>query len=204
MFKISFREVETLLIQVEGLMNNRPLTYQTDELKDEPLTPNHMIFGFALPNIASDITKEVDDDKEYSATVNKRLKYVATVKAHLWRRWTREYLQGLKEYQRQSSTISRVPEKGEIVLVVDSSIQKRYWQMGNVIDYIKSKDEMIRAVKVHVLGQGNLIEIIARHCIIRVKGTGCGQETQIERKRNQEKTKRLATFAGEEIRADYK
>ena len=153
MFKISFREVETLLIQVEGLMNNRPLTYQTDELKDE-------------------------------------------LKAHLWRRWTREYLQGLKEYQRQSSTISRVPEKGEIVLVVDSSIQKRYWQMGNVIDYIKSKDEMIRAVKVHVLGQGNLIETIARHCIIRVKGTGCGQETQIKRKRNQEKTKKTCNFCG--------
>ena len=62
--KLSFREVETLLIQVEGLMNNRPLTYQTDELEDEPLTPNHhMIFGYALPNIASDITKEVDDDE---------------------------------------------------------------------------------------------------------------------------------------------
>ena len=122
-----------MLIQVEGLMNNRPLTYQTDELEDGPSTPNHMIFCYALPNIASDITKEVDDDEEYSATVNKRLKYVATVKAHLWRRWTRGYLQGLKEYQRQSSTISKVPEIGEIVLVVDSSIQKRFWRMGKLL-----------------------------------------------------------------------
>ena len=31
--------------------------------------------------------------------------------------------------------------------------------MGKFIDYIKSKDEMIRAVKVHVLSQGKLIEL---------------------------------------------
>ena len=32
------------MIQVEGLMNNRPLTYQTDELENDSLTPNHLIF----------------------------------------------------------------------------------------------------------------------------------------------------------------
>ena len=190
-----------MLIQVEGLMNNRPLTYQTDELKDEPLTPNHMIFGYALPNIASDITKEVNDDKEYSATVNKRLKSVATVKAHLWRRWTREYLQGLKEYERQSSTISRVPGIGEIVLVVDSSIQKRYWRMGKVIDYIKSKDEMIRAVKVHVLSQGKLIELqrpLQGIASLELKAPVA--EHKSKGKEIKKRQKRLATFAGEETR----
>ena len=33
--KLSFGEVETLVIQVEGLMNNIPLTYQTDELEND-------------------------------------------------------------------------------------------------------------------------------------------------------------------------
>ena len=90
--KLSFREVETLLIQVEGLMNNRPLTYQTEELDDDPLTPNHMMLGYALPNIASDMNTETDDEEDYLATVNKRLKYISSEKAHLWKRWTREYL----------------------------------------------------------------------------------------------------------------
>ncbi len=88
--KLSFREVETLLIQVEGLMNYRPLTYQTDELEDDPLTPNHMMFGYALPNIASDKNAEIDDDEDYLAAVNKRLKYISSIKAHLWKRWTSE------------------------------------------------------------------------------------------------------------------
>ena len=131
--KLSFREVETMLIQVEGLMNNRRLTYQTDELESEPLTPNHMIFGYALPNIANDANdanEEMSDDEESSARVNKRLKYVSTIKAHLWKRWTREYLQGLKVYQRQADRKSRVPEIGEIMLIIDSTIQRRHWRMA--------------------------------------------------------------------------
>ena len=136
--KLSFREVKTLLMQVNGLMNNSPLTYQTYELEDDPLTSNHMMFGYALPNIASDINTEIDDDENYLATVNKRLKYISSVKAHLWKRWTREYLQGLQEYQRQNKTPARVPEVGEIVLIVESSVKKRYWRMGKSIDHIKS------------------------------------------------------------------
>eukprot|EP00112_Aurelia_sp_Birch-Aquarium-sp1_P020036 Seg5073.1 transcript_id=Seg5073.1/GoldUCD/mRNA.D3Y31 product="hypothetical protein" protein_id=Seg5073.1/GoldUCD/D3Y31 len=140
-------------------MNNRPLTCQTDELEEEPLTPNHMMFGYALPNIASDINTEIDEDEDYLAAVNKRLKYISSVKAHLWKRWTRDYLQGLQEYQRQNKTPARVPEAGEIVLIVDSSVKKRYWRMGKIIDHIKSIDGVIRAVKLHIVSQGQLIEI---------------------------------------------
>ncbi|XP_065058573.1 uncharacterized protein LOC135686298 [Rhopilema esculentum] len=177
--KLSFREVEKMLIQVEGLMNNRPLTYQTDELESEPLTPNRTIFGYALPTIANDANdanEEMSDDEESSARVNKRLKYVSTIKAHLWKRWTREYLQGLKEYQRQADRKSRVPEIGEIVLIVDSTIQRRHWRMAKIVDHIKSRDRMIRAVKLHVLSQGKRDRIgktIARYCVVRNKSTGC-------------------------------
>ncbi|GFY29373.1 integrase catalytic domain-containing protein [Trichonephila clavipes] len=37
-------ELETLLIEIEGVLNSRPLTYIFSEF-NEPLTPSHMIFG---------------------------------------------------------------------------------------------------------------------------------------------------------------
>lgn len=57
--------------------------YQTNELKDEPLRSNHMIFGYALANVANDASKEMDEDEKHSATVNRRLECISTINAHL-------------------------------------------------------------------------------------------------------------------------
>ena len=123
------------------------------------MTPNHLRFGYALPNITSDTNAKTNDDEDYSITVDKRLKYVSTIKEHLWKRWLREYLQGPQEYQRQNQTAARVQDIGELVLVVENSIQKKYWKMGTIIGHKNSRDGIIRSVKVHVLSQGKLLEI---------------------------------------------
>eukprot|EP00794_Sanderia_malayensis_P019549 gene19549-21481_t len=104
----------------------------SDELEDIPITPNHMIFGYALPTIAGDLSEIIEDDEDYLFTVNRRLKYIATIKANMWRRWTREYIQGLQEYQRHNLEKGKIPEIGEIVLIVDSRIKQRNWRMGKV------------------------------------------------------------------------
>eukprot|EP00794_Sanderia_malayensis_P016438 gene16438-18073_t len=145
--------------QIEGLINNRPLTYQTDELEDTPITPNHMIFGYALPTIAGDLSEIIDDDEDYLSMVNKRLKYIATIKANMWRRWTREYIQGLQEYQRHNLEKGKIPEIGEIVLIVDGSIKRRNWRMGKVTELLKSRDRNVRAVRLQLLSHGSVIEI---------------------------------------------
>ena len=100
--------------------------------------------------------------------------------------WSREYLQGLKEYQRKVSETERVPEIGEIVLVVDNSMQKRNWRMGRIVDHIKSTDGMIRAIKLHVLSQGNLIELQR-------------PLQSIASLEFQRRTKRLATFVDDKV-----
>ena len=43
--RITFNELQTLLSQIEMVINNRPLTYVYDELTIPPLTPNHLIYG---------------------------------------------------------------------------------------------------------------------------------------------------------------
>ncbi len=52
-----------------------------------PITPNHMIFGYALPTIAGELSEISYDDEDYLSTINKRLKYIATIKANIWKRW---------------------------------------------------------------------------------------------------------------------
>ena len=69
--KLRFRELETMLIQVEGGLNNRPLTYQGDDSEEEVITPNHLIYGAALSTIA-----EHDSDSDEEIPLNKRVRYL--------------------------------------------------------------------------------------------------------------------------------
>ena len=48
--KLSFEELKSVLIETEGVLNSRPLTYVYDELTQTPLTPSHLVIGPGAPN----------------------------------------------------------------------------------------------------------------------------------------------------------
>ena len=107
-----------------------------------------MMFGYALSTIAGDLSKTIENDEHYLSVVNKRLKYIATIQENIWRKWTRDYIQGLQEYQRHNLENGKLPEIREIVVVVDSSIQRRN---SNV--FLNSRDVNVRAVKLQLLNK---------------------------------------------------
>ena len=41
-----YEELETIIVEVEGTLNNRPLTYYYDEVHAEMLTPLHLLHGY--------------------------------------------------------------------------------------------------------------------------------------------------------------
>ena len=43
--RLTFDELLTTLVEVEGTLNSRPLTYAYDEVGSEPLTPSHLMVG---------------------------------------------------------------------------------------------------------------------------------------------------------------
>ena len=102
--KLRFRELETILIQFEGVLNNRPLTYQGEELEEEVITPNHLIYGAALPTIA-----EHGSDSEEEIPLNKGVRYLQMKKQRLWKRWTKEYIFSLREFHRVKQKVVQPP-----------------------------------------------------------------------------------------------
>ena len=42
---LTYEEVETILIGIEGVLNCRPLCYVDDSDISEPLTPSHLMYG---------------------------------------------------------------------------------------------------------------------------------------------------------------
>ena len=102
--KLRFRELETILIQVEGVLNNRPLTYQGEDLEEEVITPNHLIYGAAHPT-----TAEHDSDSDEEIPLNKSIRYSQMKKQHLWKRWTKGYIFSLREFHRVNRKVVQPP-----------------------------------------------------------------------------------------------
>ena len=59
---LSYEELETVLIQIESIVNSRPLTFVATEEVCEPLAPSHLIYGKQL---VSAITNKYIDDTTF-------------------------------------------------------------------------------------------------------------------------------------------
>ena len=46
--KLTYQELETVLSEVEQIINNRPITYNYSDSEQSCLTPNHLLYGRTL------------------------------------------------------------------------------------------------------------------------------------------------------------
>ena len=89
--------LQTVLCEIEGIINGRPLTSISDDVNDlEPLTPNNLLLLKSQPTMPPGIFSKND------AYTRKRWKQVQYIADLFWTRWTREYLPLLQERQKWS------------------------------------------------------------------------------------------------------
>lgn len=65
--RLTFNELLTVLVEVEGTLNSRPLTYEYNNLEGEVLTPAHLIYGRRLQSLP-----EVTEEEDQSASTYAR------------------------------------------------------------------------------------------------------------------------------------
>jgi transposase InsO family protein len=82
--KLSYEELETTLIEIEGVLNSRPLTCVYDEITEQPITPS--CFLMSQPSLCK------LDNKKNEGTLSKRARYWEKLLDHFRRRWKMEYL----------------------------------------------------------------------------------------------------------------
>lgn len=139
--QLSFEELLTVLTEVEGVLNSRPLTYVYSDITDqEPLTPSHLVIGrrlATLPNPA-----ELSDDEETASSLERRARYLSRLLEHFWKRWSNEYLVGLREFHYCGTRGNQNKEVkvGDVVLIHDDSLARSKWRLGEITELIESKD----------------------------------------------------------------
>ena len=145
---LTFEQLEAVVIDIEKNLNNRPLTYlDSDGGEEQVLTPNILMWGQNAHPI------EGEEDEEETSALNKRLR---EAKNHAWKRWRHEYVHSLMETHRITRKTAKVPDIGEIVLIVTDEKNRGEWKKGKVVRHIRGKDGVVRGLS--LLHKGHYID----------------------------------------------
>ena len=56
--RLSYDELNTMLIEVESIINSRPISYLSTSDIDEPLTPSHLMIGRCLLDLPDNLFRK--------------------------------------------------------------------------------------------------------------------------------------------------
>lgn len=157
MRKIGYIELQTLILEIECILNNRPLCPDYDSEVDDVLTPNHLVYGRRLENVNFERNADVNLN-EYSIELNKREKRLSILINHFWKIWRKEYLILLRQFQKRTALAKEPKVKmNDIVLIYCEKLPRQLWKLGVIISLIVGPDDIIRGAKVKVAKTGIVI-----------------------------------------------
>jgi hypothetical protein len=142
--RVTHEELETLLCEVESVVNSRPLTYVSEESEELiALTPNHFIRnggGSGLPDV---------DLVERNHLVS-RYRNIQHCREELRNRFQKEYLALLVSHGK--SRKSRMVKVGDVVLVGNDMKKRIDWPLGLVKEVTPGPDGHVRLARVKTAG----------------------------------------------------
>ena len=137
---LSYETFQSVIMDIERNLNNRPLTYVEAEREEEAkLTPNMILWG-------RDVYAVEDTESSDAEKLTRMAKRLENAKANAWKRWKREYVHSLMESHRLNKETGTIPQVGEIVLLTGEEKNRGEWRKGKVVRLIKGKDDVVRGV----------------------------------------------------------
>ena len=148
---LSLETLQTVVTQIETIMNDRPLTYVSSSLDDpEPLTPAHLLYGRRITSLpyCDDHSRTGTSVMNSGRTeITKRAKAQAHMIDQFWNRWKSEYLTAQREHHRTTGSNSQTIRVGDFVQVHDDCPRAR-WKLAVVKELMTAKDGLARAAKI--------------------------------------------------------
>ena len=126
-----------------------------DEIDYLPLTPSCLVAGRRLLDQVTISDKSAAADARLLGKCERQLNLLLT---HFRNRWRNEYLTGIREYQRLSSTkYNHTVKVGDIV-----HIQDKVPRMGKVDKLVPGRDSVVRAAELTTLDKSQRIIRVKR------------------------------------------
>jgi transposase InsO family protein len=135
---ITLGELQTIVVEIEAILNDRPLTYISSDIQDDtPLTPAHLLYGRRITSLPYPENGDEINDPNYGddSELRRRNNLQAAILERFWSRWRHEYLTSLREFHRSSGNNEQTIKKGEIVMVHDEK-PRNAWKLAVIEELI--------------------------------------------------------------------
>ncbi|XP_018368526.1 PREDICTED: uncharacterized protein LOC108764680 [Trachymyrmex cornetzi] len=160
---LTFEEVSTLVVQIEGILNSRPLTAISEDPNDLGfLSPGHFLIGAALTSFP-----EAD---LLDTRINRlsRWQLIERIRQHFWKRWSAEYLLGLQRRNKWPSNTGPTIQVGQLVVCREDGLPPLKWVLGRVYEVMPGADGVVRAAKIKTVN-GEYKRPAAKLCVLPIE-----------------------------------
>lgn len=125
---LDYEGLSTLLIEVESIINSRPITQVSEDPKDlEASTPSHLLLLRSEVPLTPGVFRKKD---LYPKGRWRQVQYLAD---QFWKRWSKEYLpllQTRSKWHQEWRNLSI----GDIVLLVDNICSRNAWPLARIVE----------------------------------------------------------------------
>lgn len=147
---LSYEELNTVLVEVEAVLNSRPLTaISTDPNDLSVLTPGHFLTLEPLVGVPD------PDLTDLKISRLSRWQLIQRIHQDFWKKWHVEYLHTLQQRSKWL-TSSNLPKEGALVLIKNDNLPLLKWKLGRIsalhpgadgvarVATIKTKDGLLK------------------------------------------------------------
>ena len=143
-------------------MNLQPLTYQSDNTRDIPLTPSQLAWGRDLTLMPPLLQPGDPLDEDYDARATRAQYIVLSNALECFRkRWHNEYLISLREkhYNQCAENPSHHLRVGQLVMVKHDNIHRIEWPLGVITAVYPDERGVIRTAEVEECGRRSICSV---------------------------------------------
>ncbi|XP_039616483.1 uncharacterized protein LOC120533641 [Polypterus senegalus] len=141
---VSEEVLKTVLIEIEGILNSKPLGYVSSNIADlDPVTPNFLLMGrpdSSLPQVVYPVNELMG---------RRRWRQSQVLTEQFWSSFVKYYLPSLQARQKWHKEPQNLRE-GMVVMLVDPQLPRALWLIGRIVRTFPSPDGHVRAVEVKV------------------------------------------------------
>ncbi|XP_072939166.1 uncharacterized protein [Epargyreus clarus] len=139
---LTYEELSTCLIQIEAILNSRPLTpLSTDPSDLSYLSPAHFLLGRPLMTVPRPLVADVNIQRL------PRFDRIEKLRQHFWQRFSNEFISLLQQRTKWQTTGHDL-KIGAMVLVRDGNLPPLLWLLGRVVAIKPGSDGRVRVAEI--------------------------------------------------------
>ncbi|XP_011304741.1 uncharacterized protein [Fopius arisanus] len=159
--KLTYEQLNTLLIEIETILNSRPLcTLSADPNDPLAITPAHLLIGGSFNALPEKSLLPVADNRLST------FHFITKARQDFWKTWNKEYLHELQVRHKWQDSTAELKVGSVVILMDDLSICTR-WPLGVITEIFPGSDGIARVASIKT-ASGIYKRNITRLCLLPI------------------------------------